>query len=86
VSTDREQLADLLAAVDRIADRLSYVGPERALRDAADRARRHLLLVESPDGDCTARIDDASSAAYAAGVARGADARPDRRQGYEPGS
>lgn len=84
MSTDREQLADLLAAVDGLVTSVPDTG--RRLRDAANRARRHLLLVESPDGDCAARIDDASSAAYAAGVARGADARPDRRQGYEPGS
>jgi hypothetical protein len=85
VSTDREELLALLTIVDRYGV-TGCAGCDRHLREAAERARRHLLLVESPDGDCAARIDDASSAAYAAGVARGADARPDRRQGYPPGS
>lgn len=77
MSTDREVLADLLAAVDAASPEPEGIRP---LRVAADRARRHLLLVESPDGDCARRIEDASTAAYAAGQANAVDARPDRGQ------
>lgn len=80
MSTDREELLELLTAVD--AYPYGSRPGRRRLRDAADRARRHLLLVESPDGDCAQRVEQASTAAYAAGEARGAGARPDRRQGH----
>jgi hypothetical protein len=77
MTTDREQLLALLTAVN------DYSGDRDArLWAAVDRARRHLLLTESPDGDCTARIERAATAAYAAGEARGTGARPDRRQGH----
>jgi hypothetical protein len=81
VSTDREELLALLTAVERFAG-FAPVAASQALRRGADRARRHLLLVESPDGDCARRIDAASTAAYAAGEARGTGAQPDRRQGH----
>lgn len=84
MTTDREALVELLAAVDaaRIRSVPSIAIP---LRRAADAARRHLLLTEAPDGDCAERIHTAARAAYAAGVARGAGARPDRPGNtYEP--
>jgi hypothetical protein len=82
VSTDREVLVELLGAVDRFAG-FAPLAPRLALRRAADAARRHLILVESPDGDCRQRIQAAADAAYAAGRAREAGARPDRRQGWQ---
>jgi hypothetical protein len=81
VSTDREELLALLSTVERFAGS-APVAASQALRRGADRARRHLLLVENPDGDCTARVEQAATAAYAAGEARGAGAQPDRRQGH----
>jgi type IV secretory pathway VirJ component len=87
VTTDREALLALLTAVDRSGVLLaSRPTPQerQILRIGAERARRHLLLTEAPDGDCAARIDAASDASYAAGVAHGVDARPDRPQGYRP--
>lgn len=80
MSTDREALAGLLNVVDaHVQAHGRSHSPE--LAGAADGVRRHLLLVESPDGDCRQRIEQASSAAYAAGRAAGADARPNHRQG-----
>jgi hypothetical protein len=81
MSTDREILLELLRVVDAHAG-WAVPESERALRRAANRTRRHLLLVENPDGDCAARVESASTAAYAAGEARGAGARPDRRHGH----
>jgi hypothetical protein len=81
VSTDREELIALLSTVDRFAGS-APVAASQALRRGADRARRHLLLAESPDGDCARRVGQAATAAYAAGEARGAGARPDRRHGH----
>jgi hypothetical protein len=71
MSTDREVLLELVTALDR--------GLRREITDAAERARRH--LDEVPPCDCTAEAARASRASYAAGVAHGVDARPDRRQG-----
>jgi hypothetical protein len=78
VSTDREVLADLLFAVDAMPPTMR----PRPLTLAADAARRHLLLTDAPDGDCARRIRAAQDASYAAGRAREAGARPDRRQGH----
>lgn len=83
MTTDREELLALLSTVDRFAG-YAPLAVGQALRRGADRARRHLLLVESPDGDCRERIEAASQAAYAAGMARGSGARADRRQGVPP--
>jgi hypothetical protein len=74
VSGDREHLADLVDAVERLA----VVGHEH-LRDLAARGRAH--LDRSPEDPCSTVVERASSAAYAAGRAAGVDARPDRRQG-----
>jgi hypothetical protein len=84
VTSDREALAALVDAVDGF-----HLGEARAsiadapafqmLRTAADRARRH--LAEPPTDDCEPAVERASRAAYAAGVAHGADSQPDRRQG-----
>jgi hypothetical protein len=79
VSTDREVLADLLAAVDTMPPTMR----PRPLTVAADAARRHLLLTESPDGDCARRIRAAQDASYAAGRAREVGARPNVRQGHQ---
>lgn len=79
MSTDREVLADLLRAVDGLV--LSDLGSQQRLRAAANGARRHLLLVESPDGDCRQRIEEHGAASYAAGVAHGRGARPGQRPG-----
>lgn len=71
MTTDREALRELLAEVD---DSVRAHEPEYdgALADAADRARAHL---DRPD-PCTAEVDRASAAAYAAGQARNAGAEP----------
>jgi hypothetical protein len=81
MTTDREELLALLSTVERFAG-FAPLAAGQALRRAADRARRHLLHTEAPDGDCAARIDAASTASYAAGAAHGVDARPNMPQGF----
>jgi hypothetical protein len=80
VTTDRQALVELLDALDRhLRDPRT---PESAfLRNSATRARVH--LVGTPAEPCSDAVDRASAAAYAAGKAAGAGARPDRRQGVQ---
>jgi hypothetical protein len=84
VTTDREALRDLVEAIDRVdrphrgATRVAaWQSADAALaafRSAADRARAHLEAV--PEPDCSAEVERASRAAYAAGQARNAGATP----------
>jgi hypothetical protein len=76
VTADREALAALVDACTANP----YGSPAFGqLRAAVDRARRH--LAEPATDDCGPAVERASRAAYAAGVAHGADSEPDRRQG-----
>jgi len=75
VTTDREALLDLVAAIERV-DRHSpnarYSGT--AIPAALYRARLH--LDDEPAHDCSAEVERASRAAYAAGQARAVGAAP----------
>lgn len=67
MTTDREHLAALVSAVERLA----VDGHEHLRRQAAN-ARAY--LDHEPEHDCSAEVARASRAAYAAGQARGAGA------------
>jgi hypothetical protein len=77
VTSDREALAALVDAVEQIRRRYPAVAYDLGV--ILDGARRH--LAGQATDDCEPQVERASRAAYAAGVAHGADSQPDRRQG-----
>lgn len=71
MTTDRELLLDLVETIESG----DPIGVALRIREV----RQH--LAETLPCDCSTEAARASRASYAAGVARGVGARPDRRQG-----
>lgn len=71
MTTDRELLLDLVETIESG----DPIGVALRIREV----RQH--LAETPPCDCSPEVARASRASYAAGVAHGVGAQPDRRQG-----
>lgn len=72
MSTDREHLRAVVEAGEALLSG-DGIGVVEQLRRTVDTARAHLWRV--PEHDCSAEVERASRAAYAAGQAAGAGAR-----------